>query len=77
VAIPGTLQATVRKNLPDMKLFGKREFIISLTGLGAGLIITAFILREKYGEINYLILAAVGLFGLLTIWTVGFYANKK
>jgi len=60
-----------------MKLFGKRELKISLTGLGAGLIITAFMLREMTGEINFLILAGVGLFGLLTILTVGFYANKN
>jgi hypothetical protein len=60
-----------------MKLFGKRELKISMTGLVTGLIITAFLLREKTGEINYLILAGVGLFGLLTILTIGFYANKK
>jgi hypothetical protein len=60
-----------------MKLFGKRELIICLTGLGAGLLLSAFILRERTGEINFLILAAVGIFGLLTILSIGYYANKK
>ena len=60
-----------------MKLLGKRELIICLTGLGAGLLLSAFILRERTGEINFLILAAVGIFGLLTILSIGYYANKK
>ncbi len=59
-----------------MKLFGKKQCIISIIGLIGGLILTGIILNLYFGEIKYWILITTGLIGLLITFIVGRYSNK-
>ena len=60
-----------------MKLFGKRQWILSIIGLTGGLILVSYILKIKYGEINYWIIGLTGFIGLLLIIVISNYANTE
>jgi hypothetical protein len=59
-----------------MKLFGKKQWILSISSFIIGLIFTGYILKVKFGEVNIWIVGLTGLIGLLIIIFVGRYANK-
>lgn len=59
-----------------MKIFGKKEWRISIISLVGGLILTAILLKLYFGEIKYWILIITGLIGLLITTIVDRYANK-
>jgi hypothetical protein len=60
-----------------MKLFGQRQWIISIIGLVGGLLLSSYVLKMKYGEINPWIIISVGIIGLLILITLSKYANKE
>ena len=60
-----------------MKLFGKKQWILSIIGLIGGLILASYVLKNKYGEINYWIIGLTGLIGLFLIIFISNYANKE
>ena len=64
------------KHPANMKLFGKRQWIISIIGLIGGLILSFIIIKIYFGEIKNWIVILTGLIGLLIIITVSKYANK-
>jgi hypothetical protein len=59
-----------------MKLFGKRQWILSMTALLCGLGLTGYLLNVIYGEIKISILLITGFIGLLIIIILRKYANK-
>ncbi len=59
-----------------MKLFGKRQLILCIIALTGGLILGGYVMKMKYGEINYWIIGLTGLIGLLIFVLIGRYANK-
>jgi cytochrome b subunit of formate dehydrogenase len=70
------LAANRKKNPANMKLFGKKQWIISIIGLIGGLILSGIVLNLYFGEIKYWIIITTGLIGVLVMFTVGRYANK-
>jgi len=60
-----------------MKLFGQRQWIISIIGLVGGLLLSTYVLKMKYGEINPWIIISLGIIGLLILITFSKYANKE
>lgn len=60
-----------------MKLFGKRQWTISLIGLVGGLILSAMILKVKYGEINYIIVGLTGIIGMSILLIIRNIANRE
>ena len=60
-----------------MQLFGKKQWILSVIGLTGGLIIASYVLKTKYGEINYWIIGFTGLIGLIIITFISNYANRE
>ena len=60
-----------------MKLFGKRQWILSIIGLIGGLLLTGYMLKVKFGEINFWIIGLTGLIGLLIIIFINRYANRE
>jgi hypothetical protein len=65
-----------KKNPVNMKLFGEKQWIISIIGLIGGLILTVKVLNLYFGEFKYWIVILTGLIGLLIIFVVSRYANK-
>lgn len=59
-----------------MKLFGKKQLILCIIGLIGGLILAGYVMKLKYGEINYWIIGITGLIGLLIFNLLKRYANK-
>jgi hypothetical protein len=59
-----------------MKLFGKRQWILSIFGLISGLVLGGYILKYHDGVINFWIIGLTGLMGLSIIILIGRYANK-
>jgi hypothetical protein len=58
-----------------MKLFGKRQWILSSIALLCGLGLTGYLLKMLYGEIRIPILIITGFIGLLIIVIIGRYAK--
>ena len=59
-----------------MKLFGKKQWILSIIGLIGGLILTAILLKLYFSEIKYWILIITGFVGFIITILVRSYANK-
>jgi hypothetical protein len=59
-----------------MKLCGKKQWILIIVSLVAGLILTAILLKLYFNEIEYWILIVTGFVGLIIAFLVCRYANK-
>jgi len=59
-----------------MRLFGKKQLILCIFALICGLILSGYLMKVKYGEINYWIIGFTGLIVLLIIIFLGRYSNK-
>jgi hypothetical protein len=60
-----------------MKLFGKKQWILSITSLVVGLFLSAYLLQEQFNELNLWIIALTGVIGLSIIIIIGRYSNSK
>jgi hypothetical protein len=59
-----------------MKLFGKKQWLLGIFGLISGLLLSGYVLKNQFGEINYWLLGLTGLVGLLMIVIISRFANK-
>lgn len=61
-----------------MSKIEKKKLITIGLGIIGGLLMTAFLLKIRYGEINYWILLITGIFGLiLTVGTILIVKRKS
>lgn len=60
-----------------MRLFGRRQWILSIIGLVGGMFLSSYVLKMRYGVINFWIIGLVGIIGLIVILAFSKYADKE
>jgi hypothetical protein len=59
-----------------MKLFGKRQWILSIVGLICGLGLAGYVLKLKYGQVQIPVLIITGFIMIIMILLIRRYGNK-
>ena len=59
-----------------MKLCGKRQWTISMSGLVGGLLLSGYMMKTQDGVINFWVIGLTGLMCFLIIFFMCRYANK-